>query len=123
MALTEHTSQMLFCDVCVALGRGDGGMPEEFLYYPDVYAVSQEECRHGVAQHVRRHVPLYPRLLTEARDDVRDTLSRQAHPRGVQEEGRASRLDLCPSLQVLPLDAHRLLVHHDRQTIPSALPF
>ena len=49
MALTQHTSQVLFCDVRVTLGRGNGGMPEELLDYPDIYTVAQEQRRHRVA--------------------------------------------------------------------------
>jgi hypothetical protein len=76
MALAQHAYQMLLCDVRVPLCRGDGGVPEKLLHYTDVHAVAQEQCRHRVTKHVRRHVPLDTRLLPGLCDDVRAVFPR-----------------------------------------------
>src|SRR5205085_1262978 len=62
---------------------------------------------------------LYPRLLSEPRDDVSYTLGRQTPAGSVQEEGRTVSLDKQSGLQVPSLDSYSFLVHDDSQPMPA----
>ena len=53
MEVADHPLQALVEDVGVDLGRGDVGVPEEFLHDAQVRAVLQEVTGEGVAQDVR----------------------------------------------------------------------
>lgn len=49
---TQCGQKMIFRDVHVALCGGDGGVSQDFLYYPEIGAIAQQKCCHGVRCHM-----------------------------------------------------------------------
>ncbi len=59
----------------VALGGGNGCVPQELLDDANVGSVTEEQRRHRVTQHVRSYVPLNAGLSPQLGDDLRHSLS------------------------------------------------
>jgi hypothetical protein len=82
-----HTSQLLHhllhprrVGVQVAGGRRDVRMPQDILQRRQVAALAQETRGEGVAQGVRRHVPVDPRPPCGGPDQVLHVSRRQPPP-------------------------------------------
>lgn len=123
MVFSQLSNQVFLYNMRVPLSCRNGRMSKEFLYYPNVHAIPQEQCGDRVTQHVWCHMSLYSGVSTKLRNDVCHPLSGEPLAGGVQEKRWAFGDKLGSSLDMLSLNQHGLLVYDIRQSVPSALTF